>query len=63
MLDDTQNQNQLCSYTYDFDATYPMLGPGQGAAPNGDVGGMGSFDSWAALGTVFADPSNTYEPS
>jgi hypothetical protein len=32
-------------------------------APNGDIGGLGTFDSWSAMGTVFADPSNPNEPA
>jgi hypothetical protein len=31
-------------------------------AANGDVGGLGYYDSWAVMGTVFADSSNSYEP-
>jgi len=30
MLDDTQNQNQLCEYTYEYQAEYPAIGPNQG---------------------------------
>ena len=30
MLDDTQNQNHLCAYTYEYEAEYPAIAPGQG---------------------------------
>ena len=32
-------------------------------APNDDVGGLGYFDSWAFFGFVYADTTNTFEPS
>jgi len=31
-------------------------------AANGDVGGLGYYDSWAVMGTLFADSSNAFEP-
>ena len=30
LLDDTQNQNELCSYTYGFEAEFAAIGSGQG---------------------------------
>ena len=30
MMDNTQDQNLLCDYTYEFDAEYPAIAPGQG---------------------------------
>jgi hypothetical protein len=33
------------------------------AAPNGDIGGLGTCDSWSAMGTIFAVSSNPYEPA
>ena len=32
-------------------------------APNGDIGGLGYFDAWAFFGFVYADTTNTFEPS
>jgi len=32
------------------------------AAPNGDVGGLGFWDSWMVKGFVHADVANSYEP-
>ena len=31
-------------------------------APNGDIGGLGTYDSWCAMGFVHAEVANSYEP-
>jgi len=33
------------------------------AAQNGDVGGIGYFDSWAFFGFMYGDTTNTFEPA
>ena len=31
-------------------------------APNGDIGSLGEFDAWSAMGFVYAHPDNPHEP-